>query len=175
MFNSETKIVSGPDHPVLFHPNASVGQILLYSLERTPDRVSQVCLEDGITLTCDELRTLSVRVALNLKKAGLKSGDIVGLVADNSTYTVPIMIGCFLLGYPLAILDPGFVLKEVDYVLKHVKPKIVFVDYNVVDNMKNILKEFNIDAEIVSLIQDRDDCLPLGNFIAEHEDEKTFM
>jgi acyl-CoA synthetase (AMP-forming)/AMP-acid ligase II len=114
-------------------------------------------------------------VALNLKELGLQTGDVVGLVATNSTYTIPIMIGCFLLKCPVATLDPQIVLREVDYVFKHVKPKIIFSDHNVVAEMKNILNEFKIEAKIVSLLQDRDDCLTIGSFIAENYNEKNFM
>lgn len=174
-FNAETKIIGGPKYPLLFHPNASVGQVILHWLERSPNQVSQICHDDGKTLTCDELRTLSIRVALNLKEAGMKAGDVVGLVAKNSTNVVPIIIGCFLLGCPISSLDPEFVLKEVDHVLRHVKPKLIFCDHNAVSRMHEILAEHQIDSKIVSLVRDRDDCMELGRFLEPHGEEKGFM
>lgn len=175
MFDFERKIVKGRRIPHLFHPNVSIGQILLDFLEKSPEKIAQVNHDDGSTLTCEELRQLSIRVCLNLTEKGVKPGDVVGLIAKSSTYVAPIMIGCFLLRCPVVTLDPAFIVSEIDHVLKYVKPKLIFSDYNVVDNMRNFLKAFHSDAEVVSLLQDRDDCLKLEGYLAEHKDEQDFM
>jgi 4-coumarate--CoA ligase len=152
MFNSEKKIASGFKCPLPYNPNASIGQMILHWLDRSPNKISQIYHDDGMSLTCQELKTLSIRVALNLKNAGFKTGDVVGLVGKNSTYVVPIIIGCFLLGCPIASLDPDFVMHEVDHVLRHVKPKVVFCDDCAVPRMREILVEHQIESGIVSLM-----------------------
>jgi acyl-CoA synthetase (AMP-forming)/AMP-acid ligase II len=175
MFDFKNKLVKGRHIPQIFHPNVSIGQILLYFLEKSPEKIAQICHDDDAALTCDELRLLSIRVCLNLAENGVESGDVVGLVAKNSTFITPIIIGCFLLKCPIVTLDPDIVLHEVDHVLKHVKPKLIFCDFNVVDKMKTILSDFNCDAGIVSLRVDRDDCLVMSDILAKHVDEEYFM
>lgn len=43
-FNSETKVWSGPNLPSLFGSQLSVGQLVLWLLDRNPSKIAQVCI-----------------------------------------------------------------------------------------------------------------------------------
>uniref|UniRef100_A0A182IKX0 AMP-dependent synthetase/ligase domain-containing protein n=1 Tax=Anopheles atroparvus TaxID=41427 RepID=A0A182IKX0_ANOAO len=117
-----------PRHPVL-NPCASIGQVLLNVLERTPAKVAQVNADTRVELTCDVLRRRSIRFARFLRDTvGAAVGDPVVLVASNSDNVAPVAFGCFLAGVPVGTLDPAFSPDEIEHMLRVIRPCAVFAD-----------------------------------------------
>lgn len=140
-FDPKTKILSAAYSPPLYHQNVSIGQLAMHYLLRDSSKVVQVCFDDGVELTAGEMAKLGSRIAHNLFKAGLDLGDVIGMVAKNSTYVTPIVLGCFLNGCPVSTVDPTFEINEIANMFKQTKPKLVFCDH---ENWRTVVEALRL-------------------------------
>ncbi|TMW41679.1 hypothetical protein DOY81_013241, partial [Sarcophaga bullata] len=88
----------------------------------------------GETLTGQQLMDYSVTLARNLMNLNIKSKDVIGLYAQNSTHVATVMLASFLCGAPVNALFPGFDTDNVSLIYKDTRPKIIFCD---VENYAN--------------------------------------
>lgn len=148
-FDQKSKVLKGVEVPPFFHPHTTAGQVIISFLQREPSKVVQSCYDTGVELTAGEMAKLALRIAKNLTKRGLKLGDVAGLVASNTTYVAPLVLGCFLTGCPISTLDPSFDVGEVVHIFKQTKPKIVFCDENNWDVVCEALRRCGSDSEVL--------------------------
>jgi long-subunit acyl-CoA synthetase (AMP-forming) len=153
MFDPKTNIWSGRKIPSLYHEEATYGEIVLHYLSRSPNDVIQVCEEDGIELTCEQLRTYSIRVAENLSKFNISHGHVAGFVAQNTTYLAPVILGCLLQGVTFATIDPILNKDNIKHLFKDSKPNIVFCDHDLFDKTECGLRELGNRSKIISLTE----------------------
>ncbi|CAG9797793.1 unnamed protein product [Chironomus riparius] len=152
-FDSETKVLSSYQLQPFYNHFVTAGQHALHYLLRDPSKVIQISYDDGVTLTAGEMAKLGLRIAKNVSKEGLKLGDVIGLVAKNTTYVAPVVLGSLILGTPCSTLDPTFDEGEIAHIFKQTNPKIVFCDH---DNMKNVekaLQSINNGSEVITIDQ----------------------
>jgi acyl-CoA synthetase (AMP-forming)/AMP-acid ligase II len=83
----------------------NVGTLFLEYFEKNLDHVTQVCYDDGVELTCEDLKLMSIRIARNLLGLGLEKGDVVVVAANPSTHFTPLIIGCALIGVIVVPLE----------------------------------------------------------------------
>lgn len=174
-YNPETKILSGIDFPDFYHPNVTLGQIILHYLRRDPLKIVQVCYDDGVELTAAEMVKLSTRAARNLIKNEIKYGDVIGLVAKNTTYVTPIVLACILIGAPINTLDPSFDSHEIAHIFRQTKPKLVFCDHDNLTAVKMALEEAKNDSDIVTITSEISDVRHVMEFFQQMENEREFM
>lgn len=115
-FNEEEKIWSAKHTPTIFNPHNSLGHAILWSLEKSPNKIIQVKFavnwisivywisyfdkflmqishDTNIQLTSEFIRTQTIRAATNLQmKMGCEPGDIISIIAKNSHFVAPIGI-----------------------------------------------------------------------------------
>lgn len=110
-FDEEEKIWSAPHTPTVFNPKISMGHAILWSMERSPNKIIQVKHVDlialsihfsiipvqiqishdtNIQLTNEYMRMKTIRAATNLQKMGCEPGDIICIIAKNSHFVAPI-------------------------------------------------------------------------------------
>uniref|UniRef100_A0A182MZM0 AMP-dependent synthetase/ligase domain-containing protein n=1 Tax=Anopheles dirus TaxID=7168 RepID=A0A182MZM0_9DIPT len=118
----------GPARAPVLNPAASLGQVLVNVLERTPQKPAQANADHGTTMVCDELRRRAIRFAALLARWGYRPGDVVALMARNSDNVAPVAFGCFLAGVALSTLDPSFGAAEVEHLLRLTRPRAVLAD-----------------------------------------------
>lgn len=174
-YNPETKILSGIDFPDFYHPNVTLGQIILHYLRRDPTKIVQVCYDDGVELTAAEMIKLSTRAARNLMKNGIKYGDVIGLVAKNTTYVTPIVLACILIGAPINTLDPTFDSHEIAHIFRQTKPKLVFCDHDNITAVNMALDEAENDADVITITEEIFDVRHVMEFFQQMENEREFM
>lgn len=58
------------------------------------------------SITKSQALSWSIRLALYLEKLNLNHQDIVGISARNSTYLLPVVLGCFFSGVPFHAVNP---------------------------------------------------------------------
>lgn len=150
-FDRDERILSGVEVPPFFHPNVTVGQVIVHNLLREPGNVVQVCYDDGVELTAGEMVKLSSRIAKNLVREEFKFGDVVGLVVKSTTYVAPLVLGCLLVGCPLSTLDPSFDVTEISNIFKQTKPKLVFCDHDNWEIVSEALRRSGNECEIVTV------------------------
>lgn len=151
LYDTETKILSGEKIPQIYHPFASVGEVLLDSLSKTPNKVTQISADDGIEITCQEMSEMMIYFAKNMIKLGCKFGDVVGMVGKNVTYSTPTIFGCFLLGCPTNPLDSISSSAEIASIYAKTEPKIIFCDSNALDVVVEALNIMGRRLKLVSL------------------------
>lgn len=151
-YDPESRTWNGPRQPPVLNPSASVGQVILNILERTPDKIFEISADTEESYTCDALRTRTIRAALHLSlEFGLKRGDMVGMVADNSACVTPVLFGCFLIGAPVHTIDSSFEESDLVQLMGITKPKLVFCNSHNVERVKNSLKIAALKAQIILL------------------------
>lgn len=142
LYNRETKVLSSSQliEP-FYHPNVSAGQMILHYLQRDPSQIVQVCYDDGVELNAGEMAKLGLRIAKNLTMAGLKQGEVIGMVVKNTTYVAPTVLASLLINSPCNTLDPTFDEQEIAHIFQQTKPKIVFCDC---DNWKVVVEALKL-------------------------------
>lgn len=163
----EEYIWNGPESPEIYHPRLPLGQLLLYYLAKSPLKVTQVCADSSVELTCGEMSNLMTNIAHNLMDLGLKTGDVVGIVAKNTTYLAPAVFGCILIGAQINPLDPTFIAQDVLQMYQQTKPKLVFCDNDNVDNVQSALNTMQSNAQIILLTNKLPGYLHISEFMME--------
>jgi 4-coumarate--CoA ligase len=175
MFDPETKIWSGKKVPCLYHDEATFGEVILHCLRKTPDTVIQVCAEDGMELTCDQVRLYAIRVAENLKKFSISHGHVAGFVTENTTYLTPVLLGCVLQGVVFATIDPILNKDHIKHLFKDSKPDIVFCDHELYEKTKCALEELGNPSKIITMTEKLDGVHHVKELLAETFCEDDFM
>lgn len=108
IYDEELRIWRGPASKPLYNLNSNLGELLMFSLEQNPERIIQINADSGVTVTSNEIRLKSIRVANALKQMGFKTGDIMMLAARNHPDVCPAVFGCFIIGVPVNAVDINF-------------------------------------------------------------------
>ncbi|CAG9808252.1 unnamed protein product [Chironomus riparius] len=145
------RILSGKRMPQIYEKFASVGQVVLHVLHKNPQKIFQVNDDDGIELTGSQIANMMINIARNMYKTGLRSGDVAGLCASNTTYIAPVILACLLLRLPINPIDKFFDVNQIVNTFGKTKPKIVFCDHDNVGNVMVALETMRSDAFIVTL------------------------
>lgn len=174
-FNSETKIWKGPTVLYEFSLDTTIGAELLKKLAETPDRVLQISYDDEVTVTCEETRTASIRVAQNLAKLGVKKGDVVGFICRNGSNLPTALYGSIIIGAPVNPLDAGFKRDDIKQIFAQTKPKLVFCDDDVYTTTRDALLELENDATIVTLRGKVDGVSFIEDLLAPTGSEDSFV
>uniref|UniRef100_A0A336MBN5 CSON014466 protein n=1 Tax=Culicoides sonorensis TaxID=179676 RepID=A0A336MBN5_CULSO len=147
-YDSINKIWSSNNQKSIFNPETSVGEIVLYSLERTPDKICEISDDYGSFLTCLEVRKRSIQVAKCLTNIGVKFGDICAIVSKNNPEVSSVAFGCLFIGSPLNTLDPSFDQKDFCHMLGLTRPKIIFAESSVVNEIQSACNKIKLQAKI---------------------------
>lgn len=89
---------TGPATHQPLNPSAPLAELLLYCFDQRPNKVAHFYPDEEKQVTYGELKQISIRVAENLRKLGLKPGDIVSVVCTNNSKLAAIVFGCALSG-----------------------------------------------------------------------------
>ncbi|XP_038104984.1 4-coumarate--CoA ligase-like 1 [Culex quinquefasciatus] len=151
-FDALTKCWHGLRQPPILNPAASLGQVIINLLERTPDKVFEICADSGAEFTCRELRLRMIRAALNLtKRYGLTKGDVVCMAVENSPRVTASLLGCFLVGAPAHALHAHFEESDLMHLMGITKPKLVFCNGHNLATVKRSLDGIGLNAQILVL------------------------
>lgn len=127
-------------------------ETILETFRLTPEKVFQISDHDGTNLTYSQAELISIRIAQNLKRFGVKPGDAVLAYLFNSTYATSIVLGCALVGAPIQILDRNLFVDEkwIRHNISLANPKVIFIDEDVTfsESLVKAVKEEQIDCKI---------------------------
>lgn len=93
-----------------------------------PDHVAIEDLTKQKTFTWEDLDIRANKVSSGLKKIGVKKGDRVCAILLNTIEYCDIFLGCQKIGAIFSPLNFRLSLKEITYILKHARPKILVFD-----------------------------------------------
>lgn len=102
----------------------TVGELFGAVAEEHRDRPALVWAPDA-SVTFAELDEVSERAARFLAERGVRTGDLVGLRLDKSTFAYALLFGCLKLGAPYFFVDPGNPPARVEQILDTCAPVLV--------------------------------------------------
>ncbi|KAK3378102.1 hypothetical protein B0H63DRAFT_495755 [Podospora didyma] len=103
-------------------------------------------------LTLSDYRLLSKRVALGLKKAGLKVGDRVLLFSGNSLFFPPIFLGILMAGGVFTGANPTFVPRELAYQLRDSEASFLIVAESAKETTFEAAKEAGLPKDRIFVL-----------------------
>ena len=175
-FDSKTKIWSGRKVKSIYNPDISLGQILYRTLQLNPSNVIQINHTENIQLTSDKVHKLSIRIALTLLEKNIENGDIVGIIAPNTSMVMPLCYGCLYIGAPIHPLDINFNKESIVNCWKNTRPKIIFSDGIMYDMVKEALEELHLNSPIYTLNNHLEGVLSIQEFLFNRgPHEQTFQ
>ncbi|KAL6257671.1 hypothetical protein P5V15_011250 [Pogonomyrmex californicus] len=140
-------IIIGDEAP-LFTDCNSFGELLFEKLKNNPHVIGQIDSVTDKRITFSEIKERSVRCALWLKNRGIRSGDIIG-VSTHFDYTAP-LLGCLFICAHFYPIHHKISIHDCRFLLSLAKPKIVFVNADMVEIMAKAAKEENLIIEFVT-------------------------
>lgn len=151
-YDSVNKIWSGPKIPPLYNPNQGLGSLILKVLQQTPEAVTQISADTGVSVTCKEMYDRSIKLAKFLQKSGMKSDDKIGIVAQNTENLPPVVFACFTLGLPINPLAPMMNESDIVQMYSVIKPKMIFCDAENLKIVQNAVNEMKSEAQILTVM-----------------------
>ncbi len=130
----------------------NLSELLSRHVQQQPDRIALGTSDLGTVLTYSQLDTLVRSARAQLSRFGLKRGDAVALVSDNSVEFVVSLFAIASLGGRVAPLNPALTLPEFSTRLSALSPYGVIVPRHLVDKLqfaKSVVK--NISCWISAL------------------------
>uniref|UniRef100_A0A182N0I5 Luciferin 4-monooxygenase n=1 Tax=Anopheles dirus TaxID=7168 RepID=A0A182N0I5_9DIPT len=125
---SDAFIVSGPPHKSDI--TAGCGSLGTFLRRKLLQNGSDVALIDGVygtELTYLELLEQGTRLAECLRaQAGIRCGDVIGLVSENRLEFPVVLVGSFLLGATVAPVNLTYTEREFVHAFNLSRPRVVF-------------------------------------------------
>ncbi|KAF2894778.1 hypothetical protein ILUMI_11394 [Ignelater luminosus] len=152
MLPESANIISGPKEDISI-PEGSVGKYFLDCMKkRDPKHVTLVDFTTGNTLINQQLLQYSLRATRIFQGLGIKKGDIISIVAENSLkYCVP-ELGALYIGAVVHLLNPHYSIGELKHALSITKPKLIICSELSVKNVMQVHKDLQpINSKIVLL------------------------
>lgn len=95
----------------------------------------QICDTEGTALTNGEAISFAIRIAQQLRAMNLRQDDVVGIAATNTTYLMPVVLGCLLNGTPFHAVSPWHDEATFKHLFCITRPRIIFCDGLVYDRL----------------------------------------
>lgn len=156
VFDPERKVWKGAQVPWPFPKDTFINKIILDGLNKTPNRLVQISDDDGSKMTCEDLKLKIIRIAQNLKKAGVKNEDVVGVICSNTNELMGFVNGIIQLG---AIINPMSVehsTEDLIQMFRQTKPMLVICDSDIYEKIRDVLSVLENDAPIYTTLNKLD-------------------
>lgn len=183
-YDSTTKIWSGPkvnrneDNSLSFREN------VLKCLRSSPEKVFQICDDDGSELTFSQVEEMSIRVARNLQKIGVKPKDVISVFFKNTAIVAPIVFGCTLIGAPINPITCRMGVnngsKWLKFIFDKTRPSVIIMDdcSESHELLAQALNDIGLNPKIFLVGQEQsnfsENLLRVGELFKETGDEKAF-
>lgn len=175
-FHSETKTWSGQKRIPIYNPELSLGQIIHRTLQVNPKNIIQMNHTENISFTSNDVLKLSTRVALSLIERNISQSDVVGIIATNTSIVMPLCFGCLFAGAPIHPLDVHFNKESIVHSWRKTKPKIIFVEGNMYDIVREAVQELQLNSSVFTLNDHLENIPSIDDLLTSNEnDEKAFQ
>lgn len=134
-----------------------------------PDRIS--IIHGDKSYTWKETYQRCVRLACALNKIGIKKGDTIAVMGNNTPETYETHFGVPMSGAVLNTLNIRLDAENIAFILEHGEAKVIFTDREFSETTKAAVARL----EIKPLIIDIDDPLALGGELLGQEDYESFI
>ncbi|XP_065365339.1 probable 4-coumarate--CoA ligase 1 [Calliphora vicina] len=142
VYDDKLKIWKSATEKNKFNNNESMGQVLFERLNQRPQHKLQVDDTYNVTITNAQAVSWAISIAEYLKELGLDHKDIVGISARNSTYLLPVVLGCFFNCTPFHAVNPDLDEDTVSHCYGLTKPKLIFCDGEIYEKIRSTTKNY---------------------------------
>ncbi|RZC42636.1 AMP-binding domain containing protein, partial [Asbolus verrucosus] len=91
--------------------------------------------QSGEEINYGKLLQLSVKLAIELKKLGVKKGEIITIISQNSWKYIITTIASLYVGASVNLLNPDYTTKEFEHFFTLCKPTLIFCSAKVLDKI----------------------------------------
>ena len=112
------------EQPALDVPFQSIRAVLTAYRERHPDRIALYDLDQEKSITWEKLDEWANRVARYLESRGIRKGDRIGLLADESIDKMIVWMGIWRLGAVVCPLNVEINADHIRDLLRSIGPKL---------------------------------------------------
>ncbi|KAL5275825.1 hypothetical protein ACFFRR_001580 [Megaselia abdita] len=172
-FDPVEKIWSGPVVPSLFHPDASIGMVLEFVMNRRKDKPSQIFESTGDIWTYYKFHKTAIKIARTFLEKKITQDDIIGICASNTPFVPAVAVAAFLIGTPISTLDPSFDKEGIHHIFGITQPSILFCDRAIVEKVQSAFTEINLECDIY-VVDETDGEGTIEEFLLEREDDDSF-
>ena len=113
------------EQPPLTHPFQSIREVLNTYKDRHPDKIALFDLDQDKSISWVQLHDWANRVARYLESRGIKKGDRVGLLSDESLDRMIIWMGIWRLGAVVCPLNVEINVSHISSLLQSIEPEFV--------------------------------------------------
>lgn len=124
-------------------PDVDFGTYIRGCCEKYSDRIAMVDHVTGDTYTYQQLRELSSRVAVGLKRLGMKPGHMSGYHCGVRPDLVFAVFGAAFAGGTVVFAKGNLTQREVNYQFSHTRPDFVFCDEESADRTTAACKDIS--------------------------------
>jgi long-chain acyl-CoA synthetase len=129
-----------------------IGDMLRRNAQKYPNKIAVIYKDKKITY--QELNSRANRLADALLNAGLKQKDKVATLFYNCSQYVEIMYGLAKAGLVMVPINFRFVDKEIDYIIKNSKSKLLLAGIEFSDTLKNCVDIKTISNDYEKLLSE---------------------
>ncbi|KAH8320593.1 hypothetical protein KR067_005750, partial [Drosophila pandora] len=127
-YDARDRIWSGSKRSPIYSEETSLGRVIFKTMRTFPKNVCQIDDVDGVSVTFDQGISWAIRMAQHFKKRGLKHSDVIGIIARNTTYVMPLGVACLLNATPFHAVNPTMDEATTNHVFSITKPSLIFCD-----------------------------------------------
>lgn len=110
-YDKTEKIWHGAAKNQIFNENLSVGEIALFMMRsKNPQDICQISDSENTNLTYGQALTAAIRMAQHFRKLKLTADDVIGILAPNTTYVMPVVVAAWFNGNAFHAVN--YVLEE---------------------------------------------------------------
>ncbi|BFG04155.1 luciferin 4-monooxygenase-like [Drosophila madeirensis] len=135
-YDERERVWSGAKRSPTYHYDTSIGKIIFNTMRTWPKNVWQINDVDGGTVTFEQGLTWAIRIAQHFKKRSLNNKNVIGIVAKNCTYLMPLGLACLMNGTPFHSVNASIDEATISHVFTITKPTLIFCDGNVHEQVR---------------------------------------
>ena len=135
-----------------------IGSILIRSAQELPE---QLAVKKGeVEYSYKELDQVSSEIASGLLKRGLRTGDRIGLIGENSPHWCLAYFSIMKAGMTAVPIDPSLPTGDVYHIVSESGAKVVFADDQWFDEIKELGKVRIVNLNTIEELRQKDTNLP---------------
>jgi 3-oxocholest-4-en-26-oate---CoA ligase len=120
-------------------PSFNLGDLFDLVADGVPGRTAVIWGEERVSYS--ELRERSDRLAAFMRRAGIRRGDTVGIMMQNSPVFLEALIACWKLGAISFTINYRYVASELAYILKDAEAAAIIQDEDYIAILDSVLLE----------------------------------
>ncbi|XP_065159204.1 uncharacterized protein [Atheta coriaria] len=127
-----------------------LGHFILEACHKFATNTFQICPFTNASITFHDFKVQSLNLAANLRAlCGVQPGDIIMTSMKNSLENSLPIAATFYLNAVTCSLDPSLSIRDCEYLINLAEPKVIFVNADIVENIKAALKNIKKEAKLI--------------------------